>query len=250
MKSGKKSRLDNLLVARGIYATRSRARDAISRGCVKVNNCVEQKPGAQVHSCVEVDCDDPAKSYVSRAALKLKHGLSISQTNVNNKICLDIGASTGGFSQVMLDAGAAHVFALDVGHGQLDPKIKNLPSLTELSGLNARDLTPDHLNFQKPEILVSDVSFISLKLALPPALNIAKSNARGVFLIKPQFEVGREHIGKGGIVCDVETGERAALALCDWLNEFDRWQVTHFAPSPVIGSDGNSEYLVAAEKTK
>ncbi len=249
MKCEQRIRLDKLLVKRGFYPTRSRARDAITRQCIIVDGNIATKPGTMAVVCAPIEVDDEALKYVSRAALKLMHGLKVSGFNPQNKICLDIGASTGGFTQVLLENGAAHVFALDVGYGQLENSIRNDSRVSELSSLNARELSEEHLNGSQPEFLVSDLSFISLKLALPPALQLAKNDARGLFLIKPQFEVGRENIGKGGIVCDVETGIRAAHSVCQWLKKQDGWRVCELMDSPIAGSDGNHEYIVAAEKT-
>ncbi len=248
MTADKRIRLDQLLVARGYYTTRSRARDAIIRQCVVVEGNTAVKSGTLTHLSASIEIDDKALNYVSRAALKLIHGLEHSGFDPQHKICLDIGASTGGFTQVLLEKGAKHVYALDVGNGQLEPSIARDIRVTELSGVNARELSIDHLNGERPEFLVSDVSFISLKLALPPALHIAQSGAMGIFLIKPQFEVGRENIGKGGIVCDRETGANAADNICSWLDEQDGWQVSELMESPIVGSDGNHEYVVATVK--
>jgi 23S rRNA (cytidine1920-2'-O)/16S rRNA (cytidine1409-2'-O)-methyltransferase len=248
MATEKRIRLDQLLVQRGYYATRSRARDAIIRQCVVVDGTIAVKSGALTHPSASIEIDDEAQNYVSRAALKLIHGLTRSGFDPQQKICLDIGASTGGFTQVLLEKGAKRVYALDVGTGQLDTSIAKDIRVIELSGVNARELSIDHLNGERPEYLVSDVSFISLKLALPPALHMAQSGAKGIFLIKPQFEVGRENIGKGGIVCDMETGASAADNICRWLKEQDGWQVSELMESPIVGSDGNHEYIVAAEK--
>ena len=237
-----------MLVNQGLYPTRSRARDAIMRSCIKVDGKIVLKPGAPTRNSASIEVNDGASNYVSRAALKLKHGLQISGFDPKDKICLDIGASTGGFSQVLLERGAKRVFALDVGEGQLDTLIENNRRVNELSGLNARDLLPGHLNHEQPQFLVADVSFISLKLVLPPALELASIGAKGIFLIKPQFEAGRQNIGKGGIVCDVETGARAARAICRWLNRQSGWSVSKLMDSPIEGSGGNREYIVAAEQ--
>ncbi len=248
MATEKRIRLDQLLVQRGYYATRSRARDAIIRQCIVVEGTIAVKSGILTHPSASIEIDDEARNYVSRAALKLIHGLQRSGFDPHQMICLDIGASTGGFTQVLLEKGAKRVYALDVGTGQLDKSIAKDIRVIELSGINARELSIDHLKGERPQFLVSDVSFISLKLALPPALAMASCGAKGIFLIKPQFEVGRENIGKGGIVCDKETGARAADGICRWLAEQDGWQVTEFMQSPIVGSDGNHEYIVTADK--
>ena len=185
-------RLDELLVARGLYATRSRARDAIERGAVTVGGAILAKPGQAVLASSEIGVDDPAAGYVSRAALKLIAGLDHFGLDPKGSEALDIGASTGGFTQVLLKRGASHVTAIDVGHGQFDPRLRDDPGVTVIEGLNARDLAAVDLGGKSPDFLVCDVSFISLTLALPPALILAVSGAKGVFLVKPQFEPGAE----------------------------------------------------------
>jgi 23S rRNA (cytidine1920-2'-O)/16S rRNA (cytidine1409-2'-O)-methyltransferase len=239
-------RLDQMLVERGLYASRARARDAIARGQVTVAGQTIDKPAHLVALDVEIAVVDPAAGYVSRSALKLKAALAAFAIPVAGRVCLDVGASTGGFTQVLLEAGAAHVTAIDVGHGQLSPQIAFDPRVTSIEGLNARDLAITHLR-AAPEIVVADVSFISLKLALPPALALAAAGAYGVFLVKPQFEVGRAHIGKGGIVRD----HAEALASVDGIADFldaSGWHVIGRIASPIAGGDGNQEYLIGAHK--
>ena len=170
-------RLDELLVQRGLYASRSRARDAIARGTVTVDGVVAAKPAQNTSLESRIEILDEARSYVSRSALKLKSGISFFNISVKGLNCLDIGASTGGFTQVLLEQGAAHVTAIDVGHGQFDASLQSNPNVTSIEGLNARDLTADHLN-HKIDFIVCDVSFISLKLALPKALALVESGAR------------------------------------------------------------------------
>ncbi|MBL8577427.1 MAG: TlyA family RNA methyltransferase [Mesorhizobium sp.] len=241
-------RLDEFLVGRGFYATRSRARDAVTRGAVSIDGCVVLKPGHVVAPSSDIRIDDPAARYVSRAALKLIAGLDHFGFDPAGAHALDIGASTGGFTQVLLERGAAHVVALDVGHGQLAANLRNDPRVTVIEGLNARDLTLDHLAGSRPDFLVSDVSFISLTLALPPALSLAASGARGVFLVKPQFEAGREAIGKGGLLKDAEEGPRVAERLRLWLGSQPGWRALGVCPSPIEGGDGNHEFLLAGVK--
>ena len=211
-------RLDELLVLRGEFATRSRARDAIERGAVRVDGHVAGKPGHSVSTRASIEIDDPARRYVSRAALKLIAGLDHFRFDPTGCFALDIGASTGGFTQVLLERGAAHVSAIDVGHGQFAPVLADDPRVTLVEGLNARDLTAGDLAGQVPDFIVCDVSFISLKLALPPALDLAAPGARAVLLVKPQFEAGRAAIGKGGLLRDPETGIRIAEELRGWLD--------------------------------
>ena len=243
-------RLDELLVSRGEFGSRSRARDAIARGAVRVDGNVAVKAGQMVANDAAIAVEDPARRYVSRAALKLIAGLDCFGLDPKGAFALDIGASTGGFTQVLLERGAAHVIALDVGHSQLDPSLADDPRVTLIEGLNARDLTSAHIGGQRLDFLVSDVSFISLKLALPPALALAAPGAGGVFLVKPQFEAGREAVGKGGMLRDPALGERIAEDLRAWLEAFQGWRALGLCPSPVEGGDGNREFLLAGVKDK
>ena len=244
------SRLDNLLTDRHGYTSRSRARDAILRGCVLVNGIAVTRPGAAVSPDASITIEDPAKSYVSRAALKLVHALDEMGTDVAGKSALDLGASTGGFTQVLLERGISHVFAIDVGTGQIDPLLAEDPRVTSIENLNVRNLASRHLGGAKPQVIVSDLSFISLKLALPAALSLAAENATGIFLIKPQFEVGRENIGKGGIVRDASLAEAYARDVANWLDTEMGWTLERFTRSPIAGGDGNTEYLAICRKSE
>ena len=243
-----RQRLDELLVGRGLFASRSRARDAIERGTVTVNGDIARKPGQSVAPDCLVAVEDPAQAYVSRAALKLVAGLDRFGLDPSGSEALDIGASTGGFTQVLIERGAAHVTAIDVGHGQIHPDVARDPRVTVVEGLNARDLTVADLGGRLPDFLVCDVSFISLKLALPPALALAGEGARAVFLVKPQFEAGREAIGKGGLLKNPGDAERIAAGLRDWLAGMAGWRALGLYPSPIEGGDGNHEFLLAAIK--
>jgi 23S rRNA (cytidine1920-2'-O)/16S rRNA (cytidine1409-2'-O)-methyltransferase len=239
-------RLDEELVRRGLYASRARARDAVQRGTVSINGVKAAKPAQLAAASDQITLEDAARNYVSRAALKLLHGLDHFSLSPKGANALDVGASTGGFTQVLLERGAARVTALDVGHGQLADNLKSDPRVIPLEGFNARDLTRADLAYA-PDFLVCDVSFISLKLALAPALALATPQARLIALVKPQFEAGRDHIGKGGIVRD----DAAQQAVCDEIARFvmqTGWRVIGLTPSPVEGGDGNKEFLLAAEK--
>ena len=241
-------RLDQLLVSRGLFESRSRARDAIERGTVTAAGKIATKAGQMVEETAEIAVDDPAQAYVSRAALKLIAALDHFGLSPVGLSCLDVGASTGGFTQVLLERGAARVTAIDVGHGQLDPRLAVDPRVTNIEGLNARELTQRDLA-DSPRAIVSDVSFISLKLALPPALELAASGAWLAALVKPQFEAGREAIGKGGILKDPSLGPRIAEDLENWLNSLGGWRSLGVIPSPIAGGDGNQEYLLAGRKS-
>lgn len=241
-------RLDLLLVERGFFESRARARDAILRGTVTVAGMVAEKPGQPVVSDAKISVQDPAQHYVSRAALKLLHGLDTFDLDPKGAEALDIGASTGGFTQVLLEHGAAHVTAIDVGTGQMGSRLRGDPRVTCLEGVNARHLTVDEIAGRRPDFLVSDVSFISLKLALPPALAMAKPGARGLFLVKPQFEAGREAIGKSGLLREPEKAEAIARDIEAWLETNEGWHAIGRTPSPIEGGDGNREFLLAGEK--
>ncbi|TRL39340.1 TlyA family RNA methyltransferase [Rhizobium straminoryzae] len=248
MTSSDDLRLDQLLVARGLFSSRSRARDAILRGTVKVNGETVLKPGQVLAADVRLSIDDPARDYVSRAALKLVAALDHFGLDPKGRSCLDIGASTGGFTEVLLERGAAHVVAVDVGHGQMHPRIAEDPRVTNLEGLNARALTRADVGGLSFSLVVSDVSFISLKLALPPALKLAEPQALCALLVKPQFEAGREAIGKGGLLKAPETAPDVAAELERWLVEEMGWTSLGLIPSPIAGGDGNQEYLLAGRK--
>lgn len=240
-------RLDQLLVESGAFSSRSRARDAILRGGVRVAGVQASKPGQMVGPDIAFELDDPAQAYVSRAALKLTAALDRFALSPQGRIALDVGASTGGFTQVLLERGAPHVVAIDVGHGQMDAGLAADPRVTNIEGLNARALTPADLGGAQPGFIVSDVSFISLKLALPPALALAAPGAEAVLLVKPQFEVGRANVGKGGIVAPADA-ESSAADLAAWLAAQPGWIVLGLHPSPISGGDGNAEYLLAGRK--
>ena len=250
MTADTKLRLDEVLVRRGFFPSRSRARDAIERATVRVAGVVARKAGAAIAHDAPIDVDDPAAAYVSRAALKLVAGLAHFGFDPAGSVALDIGASTGGFTQVLLERGAAKVFAIDVGHGQIDPALRADLRVVVREGLNARALASADLDGEAPDFLVCDVSFISLKLALPPALSLAAAGARGLFLVKPQFEVGRAAIGKGGLLKDPQGGPRVAEDIAAWLDAFPGWRVLGLCPSPIEGGDGNREFLLGAVRDR
>jgi 23S rRNA (cytidine1920-2'-O)/16S rRNA (cytidine1409-2'-O)-methyltransferase len=245
-----KLRLDELLVQRGFYATRSRARDAVVRGTVRVSGAVVQKPGVTLRAETLLEICDPAQTYVSRAALKLIAGLDHFGFSPAGLSALDIGASTGGFTQVLLERGAAHVSAVDVGHDQLHANLLNDSRIANHEGLNARDLAEAHLGGRKAGIVVSDVSFISLKLALPKALALAESGAFCVLLVKPQFEAGRKKIGKNGLLKADADAEAVALDLSNWLDGQPHWRSLGYCSSPIEGGDGNREFLLGGVKDR
>lgn len=240
-----KQRLDRALVSAGLAPSRARAQALIAAGAVTVDGRPATKPAETVGADADLAVTADAMPWVSRAALKLIAGLDAFGLDPAGSVALDLGASTGGFSQVLLARGAREVWAVDVGHGQLAAELRSDPRLHLLEGLNARALTAEHV--PAPAFVVADLSFISLTLALPPALGLAQPGAALVALVKPQFEVGQARIGKGGIVrdpaawSDAVSGVKATIAAASW-------RVIGDCESPIDGGDGNREFLVAARK--
>lgn len=239
-------RLDVALERRGLAPSRARARDAILRGTVSINGAPAIKPGQQVSENDTITLDDPASGYVSRAALKLIAGLDHSGFDPAEKICLDLGASTGGFTQVLAERGASKIYAVDVGHGQLHEAVAVLPQVLSLEGTNARDL--DRTLVPEPiELLVGDVSFVSLIKIIDAPSALCAPGAQAILLIKPQFEVGRDHIGRGGIVAPGPHVEAAIDTVIDHMTGLG-WSLYGRWVSPLTGGDGNTEYLGAFVK--
>jgi len=242
-----RTRLDQELEARGLLPSRARARDAILRGTVTVNGAVASKPNQQVGPGDVIVLDDPAARYVSRAALKLVAGLEAGSIDPGGKICLDLGSSTGGFTQVLLERGAVRVYAVDVGHDQLHETVKADPRVVSLEGINGRDLTPELIP-EPVALIVSDVSFVSILKVIDPVLALAAPGAEAVLLIKPQFEVGRDHIGKGGIVTDEAAVAAAVTRIVDHLAAAG-WAHRYSVPSPIAGGDGNHEIVAGFRRS-
>lgn len=238
-------RLDQALAERGLVRSRAAARDAVLRGTVTVDGAAVTRPSARVRPGQAVEIADPAARYVSRSALKLVAALDAFSIDPAGRDAVDLGASTGGFTQVLLERGARAVTAIDVGHGQLAPAIAGDPRVRAIEGLNVRDLEAAHLD-ATPSLVVADLSFISLLLALPPALALAAPGADLVALVKPQFEVGREGIGKGGIVREQALVEQSLERVRAFVEAAGQWSVTGLIASPIAGGDGNQEYLLAA----
>ena len=236
-------RLDKAMVARGLAPTRSRAQAMIADDLVSVNDAPAKASGKVTETDV-ITIAGGANPYVSRAALKLAHAFDVFGLTPSG-VAVDIGASTGGFTEVLLERGAGEVHAVEVGHGQMGPALAEDPRVHLHEGVNARAL-PEGL-LPPLDWVVSDVSFISLEKALPPVLALAKPGAHIIALIKPQFEVGPEHVGKGGIVKDQAARDAARARIADWLSRHG-WAVLGETQSPISGSDGNIEYLIAARK--
>jgi 23S rRNA (cytidine1920-2'-O)/16S rRNA (cytidine1409-2'-O)-methyltransferase len=240
-------RADLFLVEHGYAASRAEARGAIKAGRVTADGKPVTKP-AQMLREGQTIVFEKAHAYVSRGALKLIAALDHFGLSPRDRVCLDIGASTGGFTQVLLERGAARVYAIDVGRGQLHETLSNDPRVKSFEGVNARNPSMDIVT-EAPEAVVIDVSFISLMLVLPRALEMATPGAWLVALVKPQFEVGREHVGKGGIVRDAQAALDAAERVAEWLAAMEGWRVHGLIESPIAGGDGNREYLLAAVKS-
>lgn len=238
-------RADVYLVSLGHFDTRARAQAAIKAGRVRVNGEVLAKPSQTIPpgALIEAEAEHP---YVSRAALKLLGALEAFAINPEGRVCLDIGSSTGGFSEVLLQHGAARVYAVDVGTDQLHPSLRRHPRLVSLEGTDARGLS-SQLIAESPSLIVCDASFIGLAKLLGPPLRLAAPDADVIALFKPQFEVGRAHIGKGGIVTDEGAVQLALDTFAHWLNG-EGWVVSGFAPSPIAGGDGNREVLLHARR--
>lgn len=237
-------RLDKALVSRGLVGTRARARDLIVRGAVSVAGVVETKPGALVREEAPILLLEDA-DHVSRGALKLVAALDAFGFDPAGRRALDVGASTGGFTDVLLRRGAGHVTAVDVGHGQLHPRLADDPRVTSYEGRDARTLSEQDVG-EPVGAIVADVSFISLEKALPAALALAAPGAWLVALIKPQFEAGRDAVGKGGIVRDAAVREAQADKIAAWIESLAGWRVRGVIPSPVTGGSGNQEFLIGA----
>ncbi len=238
-------RLDQALVARGIVATRSRARDFILRGFVLVDGTVVCKPSQRVGCEAELGVVGASLRYVSRGGEKLAAALEEFAVDVAGRVALDIGASTGGFTQVLLERGAAKVIAVDVGHGQLADSLRNHAKVVNLERFDARNLTRDVVGRAVDAITV-DVSFVSLFKVLPACLAQAQAGAWLIALVKPQFEVGPELVGKGGIVRDAAARADCLDRVCMWLEQQPGWRVTGEIQSPIVGGSGNIEFLVGA----
>ena len=248
MAVGSKMRVDLLLVERGLVPSRERARALILAGRVLVQEQKIEKPGTAVAEDAPIRMLGEEQPYVSRGGIKLAAALEHWPIAVRGRACLDVGASTGGFTDCLLQHGAAHVTAVDTGFGQIAMKLRGDPRVRLLERTNARLLQPGSLS-GVPELtlLVMDVSFISATLVLPAVFAAAPRLAEAVILVKPQFEAGREHVGKGGIVRDTEAHQLAIDKVADCIFSLD-WQVVEMIPSPITGTEGNREFLLYARR--
>lgn len=241
----KKLRLDQLLVGKGLFTSREQARRAIMAGEVMVGTRIAAKPSELLEEEAAITVK-PTRRYVGRGALKLEAALDHFNINVHGKTTLDIGASTGGFTDCMLQRGGKKVYAVDVGHGQLDWKLRNDPRVIVLEKVNARSLSLEHIP-ELVDLCVIDVSFISLKLILPSAFDLLTSVGVILALIKPQFELQRSDVGKGGIVRDPDLHRKAQDKIVAFVTRLGHL-VTGIVPSAITGADGNQEFFACMQK--
>ncbi len=249
-KQAKKVRLDVLLFDRGLVPSRERARALILAGRVLVNEQKLEKPGNLVAVEAPVRLLGEDLPYVSRGGIKLAAALDYWKIDVSGRHCLDVGASTGGFTDCLLQRGAAHVTAVDTGFGQIAMKLRNDARVRLLERTNARLLEPGSLAESRGvplTLLVMDVSFISATLVLEPVLHAAKTLQEAVLLVKPQFEAGREKVGKGGIVRDPAAHAFAIEKVAENVRSLD-WNIVGTIPSPITGAEGNREFLLYARR--
>lgn len=242
-----KKRVDLLLLERGLVESRNKAQALIMAGLVFSKEQRIQKAGDLVKEDIELRIKNQEHPWVSRGGIKLDHGLKTFNLSPEGLNCLDIGASTGGFTDVLLHNKANKVYAIDVGHGQLAWKIRQDPRVFVKEKYNARYLTHDMIS-DPIHSVVCDASFISLKTVLPAALSICQAGGWAIALIKPQFEAGREHIGSKGVVRDPEIHIKVCNEIKAWWESLPDWQVLGIETSPITGPEGNIEFLIAARK--
>ncbi len=241
--SSKKTRLDQIIVSNRLAPSRQRAQALIMAGKVFVNNQPVTKAGALVSMDSEIVLKEPSAPYVSRGGLKLEKALQTLPVAINGFVCLDVGASTGGFTDCLLKHGASRVFAVDVGYGQLSWKLRQDPRVVVIERTNIRTMPGEALS-QPVDLITIDVSFISLKIVIPSVLKFMKKDAWILALIKPQFEVGKGKVGKGGVVRDPALH---AEVIQDCSNFFTQTGLAckFVIPSPILGPKGNKEFIIA-----
>lgn len=238
-----KKRVDVALVERGLAQSREKAQALVMSGVVYIGENKVDKASAQVTPEDELIVRQTGTGYVSRGALKLEKGLAVFSVEAKDRVAMDLGASTGGFTDVLLQNGAAHVYAIDVGYGQLDWKLRNDPRVTVMERTNARYLTADDLPL-RPTLGVMDVSFISITKILPTAAAIMGENGEFISLIKPQFEAGRDRVGKKGVVRDAQVHLDVVKEILHFIDADMGWAAQNLSFSPIKGPEGNIEFLV------
>ena len=246
MKTPNILRLDDLLVLRGMAHTKTQAKAYIMAGVVFHENTRLDKPGHKVKEDLQISLREKPHPWVSRGGIKLAHAIDHFQLSINQKVCMDIGSSTGGFTDVLLSKGARRVYAVDSGTGQLDWRLRNTEKVVTLEKTNARHLTPQQIP-EAIQIITCDASFISLTKILPTPLTFAENKAYLIALIKPQFETSREHISKGGVVRNPALHDSACKKIRDWITIETPWTPLGIEPSPITGPKGNREFLILAQ---
>ncbi len=241
-----KQRADQMLVDRGLVESRARAQALIMAGLVYVADRKLEKPGQQLPDDAVLDVRGRDHPWVSRGGIKLAHGLDHVGWDVTGAVAIDVGSSTGGFTDVLLTRCAARVYAVDSGTNQLAWKLRQDPRVIVHEQTSARILTAEHIP-EPVDLIVCDASFIGLSKVLERPLTFAAPAARLLGLIKPQFEAGREEVGKGGVVRDPVVHDRVCQAVAKWLENND-WRVEALTPSPITGPEGNIEFLIAATR--
>ena len=239
-----RQRADLVLVGRGLFESRARAQEAIAAGLVRADGRVVRKASEMLAADATIEAEAPWP-WVSRGGVKCAAALDAFGFDPAGRTCLDIGASTGGFTHVLLTRGAARVYAVDVGHDQLHRSLRGDPRVVSMEGVDARALTAADFS-QPPSLIVCDASFISLTLVLPPALALAAPGAELAALIKPQFEVGRAHVAKG-VVRDAAARDKACATISAMLTRLG-WSIVGLVASPIEGGDGNVEFLIGARR--
>ena len=235
-------RIDRLMVEKGIAVSRQRAQAMIMAGNVLVNSQLVEKSGYLVSESSDITLKGEALPYVSRGGLKLEKALESFEVSVQNRVCLDVGASTGGFTDCLLQHGAARVYAVDVGYGQLAWQLRQDSRVTPIERMNIRSM-PRNMLPEPVDLVTIDVSFISLKIVVPAVMKFMRQSAPIIALIKPQFEVGKGRVGKGGVVRDPLQHE----SVVNELNRFFKdsgWTSLPVVPSPILGPSGNREFLI------
>lgn len=243
MSKSAKRRLDQLLVDRGLVESRTKAQSLIMAGKVYSETRRLDKSGQQVSEDLPIEIKGQDHPWVSRGGLKLVRAIELFNISPQGLVCMDVGASTGGFSDVLLAGDAVKVYAVDVGHGQLAWKLRQDPRVVVLERTNARHLTTEQIP-DPIDLIVCDASFIGLQTVLPAAMSLAAPGARMVALIKPQFEVGKGRVGKGGVVREPELHEEVCEKIRVWLESQPGWSVLGITDSPIKGPEGNREFLI------
>lgn len=244
---GEKKRVDQLLVERGLVESRARAQALVMAGLVLSGDKRVDKPGAQLREDAPLTLKGQDHPWVSRGGLKLVEALDRFGLDPSGKVAIDVGASTGGFTDVLLSRGAARVYAVDVGHGQLAWKLRTDERVVVMERTNARHLNAEIIP-DAVDLVVCDASFIGLEIVLPAALALAKPGANLVALIKPQFEVGKGRVGKGGVVREPELHAEVCERISSWLGALPGWHVEGLCESPITGPEGNKEFLIVGRR--